>query len=121
VRYDEVAAGRITHALRVTFSATFAGYIHPATHIASDATDPALPPMGLRLRLRADFDISGYTGAARVILVAMQQYGVIVADNGSKWFFSGASDPRWNDDELNQLKRVPGRAFEALDTGPVHT
>jgi hypothetical protein len=75
--------------------------------------------MGLRLRLRADFDLTPYTGAARVILVAMQHYGVIVADNGSNWFFQGASDPRWDDNDLDQLKSVPGSAFEAVDTGPV--
>jgi hypothetical protein len=121
VRYDEVAAGRITHAIRVTFSSTYAGYIHPATHFASSNTDPALPPMGLRLRLRADFDLTPYTGAARVILVAMQHYGLIVADNGSNWFFQGATDPRWDDNDLDQLKSVPGSAFEAVDTGPVQS
>ncbi len=121
VRYDEVASGRITHAIRVTFSSTYAGYIHPATHSASSSTDPALPPMGLRMRLRADFDLTPYTGAARVILVAMQHYGLIVADNGSNWFFSGASDPRWDDEDLDQLKGVPGQAFEVVDTGPVLT
>jgi hypothetical protein len=77
--------------------------------------------MGLRLRVRADFDLSRYTGAARVILVAMQRYGVIVADNGSNWFFGGTSDSRWDDDDLGQLKGVPGSAFEVVDTGPVIT
>ena len=121
VRYDEVASGVITHALRITFAQTYAGHIHPATHDASSDTDPARPPMGLRLRLRADFDISRFTGAARVILVAMQHYGVIVADNGSNWFFTGASDSRWDDEDLDQLKQVPGSAFEVVDTGPVLT
>ena len=93
----------------------------PATHKASNRTDPTLPPMGLRLRLRADFDLSGLTGQARVIAIAMQQYGVIVADNGSNWFFQGAPDPRWNDDDLNQLKAIPGTAFEVVDTGPVRS
>jgi hypothetical protein len=119
VKYDEVASGQITHAMRVTFSETYAGYIHPATHQASSQTDPALPPMGLRLRLNAGFDTSGFTGGARVILEAMKRYGVIVADNGSNWFFTGAADPRWDDDNLNQLKQVPGSAFEVVDTGPV--
>jgi hypothetical protein len=119
VKYDEVASGQITHAIRVTFSETYAGYIHPATHLASSQTDPALPPMGLRLRLNAGFDTSGFTGGARVILEAMKRYGVIVADNGSNWFFTGAADPRWDDDNLNQLKQVPGSAFEVVDTGPV--
>ncbi len=121
VRYDEVASGVITHALRMTFSETYAGHIHPATHDASSNTDPVLPPMGLRLRLRADFDVSRYTGAARVILVAMQRYGVIVADNGSNWFFGGTSDSRWDDEDLDQLKGVPGSAFEVVETGPVIT
>jgi len=121
VRYDEVASGVITHAVRMTFSETYAGHIHPATHDASSNTDPVLPPMGLRMRLRADFDIGGYTGAARVILVAMQRYGVIVADNGSNWFFGGTSDSRWDDENLDQLKGVPGSAFEVVDTGAVLT
>jgi hypothetical protein len=121
LRYDEVASGQVTHAIRMTFAETYAGHIHPATHDASSNTDATLPPMGLRLRLRADFDLSPYTGAARVILVAMQRYGVIVADNGSNWFFGGATDPRWNDQDLDQLKGVPGAAFEAVESGPVIT
>jgi hypothetical protein len=121
VRYDEVATGVITHAIRVTFGSTYAGYIHPATHIASADTDPTLPPMGLRLRLNAGFDTSGFTGESRVIIEAMKHYGLIVADNGSNWFFTGAADARWNDDDLNQLKAVPGAAFEVVDTGPVLT
>ena len=119
VRYDEVVAGEIRHAIRVTFSRTQRGYILPATHFASSSTDPNLPPMGLRLRMRADADISSLTGHARVIAVAMQRYGLIVADNGSNWFFQGATDPRWDDDDLNQLKAIPGTAFEVVDTGPV--
>jgi hypothetical protein len=121
VRYDEVAAGSINHAIRVTFSQTRRGFILPATHFASSNNDPSLPPMGLRMRLRADFDISGFTGQARVIAEAMQRYGLIVADNGSNWYFTGAADPRWNDDDLDQLKTVPGTAFEVVDTGPVRT
>ncbi|MCB0877317.1 MAG: hypothetical protein KDB46_14095, partial [Solirubrobacterales bacterium] len=116
-RYDEVASGRVEHALRVTFARTQRAYIHPATHYASSVTDPDAPPMGLRLRLRSDFDLSGYTGHARVLLEAMRDYGLIVADNGSNWYVSGATDPRWNDDDLNQLKSVPGSAFEVVDTG----
>lgn len=119
VRYDEVARGRIDHALRFTVSRTQRGYIHPATHFASAITNADAPPMGLRLRLRADFDRSRYTGQARVVLDALRDYGMIVADNGSNWFISGATDPRWNDNELNQLKTVPGSAFEVVDTGPV--
>jgi hypothetical protein len=116
-----VASGQIRHAIRITFSRTQAGYILPATHFASTRPDPDLPPMGLRLRLRADYDVSRLTGQARVIAVAMQQYGVIVADHGSNGFFLGAPSPGWNDDDLNQLKSVPGSAFEVVDTGPVRT
>ena len=76
-------------------------------------------PMGLRLRLKASFDVSSYTGQARVVLNALKKYGMIVADNGSNWFFQGAPDPGWNDTDLNQLKAIPGTAFELVDTGPV--
>ena len=118
VRYDEVASGEITHALRFTVDETQEAYIHPATHYASSNTDPSLPPMGLRLRLRADFDISGFPAKVQVILRALKKYGMIVADNGSSWYISGAPDPRWNDDELHTLSQVPGSAFEAVYTGP---
>ena len=121
VRYDEVTAGRIDHAIRITFDVTRRGYILPATHFASSVTDVDAPAMGQRLRLKAGFDISGLTGQARVIAVAMQNYGVIVADNGSNWFFQGAPDSGWSDDDLNQLKGIPGTAFEAVNTGPVVT
>lgn len=117
VRFDEVASGEIDHALRVTFSTTRRAYIDPARHWASSVTDPAAPPMGLRLRLRADFDRSGYSGQARVVLDALATYGMLVADNGSNWFVTGAADPRWDDDDLAQLKAVPGSAFEVVDTG----
>jgi hypothetical protein len=120
-RYDEVAAGEIDHALRVTFSATQQGFIYPATHYASSSTNPNHPPMGLRLRLKASYDISGSTGQARVILEALKKYGLIVADNGSNWFITGTADSRWNDGDLNQLKVVPGSAFEVVDTGPIRT
>lgn len=119
VRYDEVMAGEISHALRFTVSRTQRAYIHPATHYASSSDDPNLPPMGLRLRLRADYDISGYSGMSRVILEALRRYGMIVADNGTSWFISGATDSRWNDDDLNQLKTVPGSAFEVVQTGEI--
>jgi hypothetical protein len=121
VRYDEVSAGAVHHAIRVTFSQTQHGFILPATHVASSRTNPDLPPMGMRLRLSAAYDITALTGEARVIAEAMQRYGLMVADNGSNWFFQGASDPRWNDDDLNQLKAIPGSAFEVVDTGPVRT
>jgi hypothetical protein len=119
VRYDEVQAGAIRHALRFTVERSQAAYIHPATHYASDSSDPNLPPMGLRLRLKASYDISRYTGMAKVILTALKQYGMIVADNGTSWFISGATDPRWDDDDLNQLKKVPGTAFEVVKSGEI--
>ena len=119
VRYEEVAAGAIHHAIRVTFSRTQRGYIAPATHFASSRTDPSLPPMGLRLRLKASFDVGGLTGQARVIATAMQRYGLIVADNGSNWYFQGVPSPGWDDDDLDQLKAIPGSAFEVVDTGPI--
>jgi hypothetical protein len=118
VRYDDVAAGEITHALRFTVHATQGAYIHPATHKGS-VDDPSFPPMGLRLRLKANFDLASYKGQALVILKALKKYGMLVADNGSDWFISGASDTRFNDDDLNQLKTVPGSAFEAVDTGAI--
>jgi hypothetical protein len=117
VRYDEVASGHIDHALRFTLSRTQRAYLHPATHWASSYTNADLSPMGLRLRLKADFDLSSYTGQARVVLNALKKYGMIVADNGSNWFITGAADTRWNDDDLNQLKKVPGSAFEVVNTG----
>ena len=119
VRYEEVAAGEIRHAIRVTFSRTRRGYVLPATHFASssDATD--LPPMGMRFRLKPSFDVTSLSGQARVIAVAMQRYGLIVADNGSNWYFQGAPSPGWDDDDLGQLKSIAGSWFEAVDTGPV--
>ncbi|HSZ68957.1 MAG TPA: hypothetical protein VK756_01210 [Solirubrobacteraceae bacterium] len=118
-RYDEVHAGRIDHALRVTVARTQAGYIHPATHYASSSTDPALPPMGLRLRLSARFDLAPYHGQALVILRALERYGLIVADNGSSWYITGAPDPRWSETDLDQLGQVPGSAFEVVRSGPI--
>ena len=120
VRYSEVAAGHIDHAVRFTVSDTQAGYILPATHWASSSRDTRLPPMGLRLRLKASFSLAAYHGQSLVILRALKTYGMIVADNGSSWYITGAVDTRWNDDDLSQLKGVPGSAFEAVYTGPVH-
>jgi hypothetical protein len=118
-RYAEVEAGQIDHALRVTVAQTQCGYIHPATHFASANSDPNLPPMGLRLRLKASFDLAPYHGQALVILRALKHFGLIVADNGSSWYITGAPSPHWHDEDLDQLKTVPGSAFEAVDTGPV--
>jgi hypothetical protein len=115
-RYDEVASGRIDHALRFTVSRTRRAYVWPARHYASSLTDPALPAMGERLRLKSSFDTSGFPRQARVVLEALKRYGMIVADNGSDWYVSGAPDPRWSNDDLHTLGRVPGSAFEVVDT-----
>ena len=116
VRYDEVAAGEITHALRFTVDRTQRAYVYPATHFASDATDPSLPPMGLRVRLKADYDVSGFPTEVQVILRALKKYGMIVADNGSSWYVSGAPDPRWDDDALHEISRVKGSDFEVVES-----
>ena len=121
VRYDEVASGHVLHAIRVTFSRTRKGFVLPATHFASSVTDVNAPPMGLRLRLKASYSLAGLKGASLVIASAMKRYGLIVADNGSNWFFQGSTDRRWNDTDLDQLKGIPGSAFEVVDTGPVRT
>ena len=114
VRYDEVAAGHLDHAIRVTFESTRDAWVHPASHCAGDTSDPNAPPMGLRLRLKAGYGLGGFSGPAKTIALAMKRYGLIVADNGSNWFFSGTSDRRWDDESLNQLKRIPGGAFEVV-------
>jgi hypothetical protein len=122
VRYDEVVEqGVILHALRFTVSRTRHGYVYPARHYASSDTSANVPPMGMRVRLKATFDISGYPPSARVILQALKTYGMIVADNGSDWFVSGAPDARWNDSELNALKQVQGSNFEVVRMGTVVT
>ncbi len=114
VRYDEVAAGHLDHAIRVTFESTRDAWVRPATHCAGDTASASAPPMGLRLRLKAAYGLGGFSGSARTIAEAMKRYGLIVADNGSNWFFSGSSDRRWDDENLNQLKRIPGGAFEVV-------
>lgn len=119
VRCEEVQAGRIAHAVRVTFSRTRRAHVLPATHVASNSDDPDRPAMGQRFRLRADFDRSPFSGQARVLLDAFATYGLIVADNGSNWYFQGAPGDCWDDTDLDQLKGVPGTAFEAVDTGPI--
>jgi hypothetical protein len=115
-RYDEVARGRIDHALRFTAARTRRAYVWPARHFASDLTDPSLPPMGLRVRLRADYPIGGFPRQARIVLRALKEYGMILADNGSNWYVSGAPDPRWSNEQLHTLHRVTGAAFEVVDT-----
>ncbi len=121
VRYDEVAAGVIRHALRFTVWQTQHSYILPATHYASSSYDPNRPPMGLRLRLKANYNISAAPPQSKVILQALKTYGMMVADNGSSWFISGAYAAGWDDLDLNYLKGVPGSAFEVVNTGPIIT
>jgi hypothetical protein len=117
VRYDEaVTKSVIDHALRFTVARTQDTYLYPATHEASDSSDPDLPPMGLRVRLKAGFDISGFSPEVRAILQALKTYGMMVADNGSNWYVSGAPDERWSDDDLHELGRVTGSDFEVVDT-----
>lgn len=114
VRYEEAAARRVDHAIRVTFSSTRDAWVHPATHCAGDTRNPAAPAMGTRLRLRRGYGLAHFSGPAKAIAVALKRYGMIVADNGSDWFFSGSSDRRWDDRNLDQLKRIPGRAFQVV-------
>jgi hypothetical protein len=114
VRYDEVAEGHLNHAIRVTVESTRNAWVHPASHCAGDTSSADAPPMGLRLRLKAGYGLGKFSGAAKTIALAMKRYGLIVADNGSNWFFSGSSDRRWDDDNLNQLKQIPGDAFEVV-------
>jgi hypothetical protein len=120
-RRDEADSGVIRHALRITVPTTQRAYIHPATHWASSNTDPDEPPMGLRLRLKASYDISGLRGQARVVAQALKTYGALVADNAGspRVYVSGEVDMGWDDDDLNGLKTIPASALEAVQTGPV--
>jgi hypothetical protein len=116
LRYDEVAAGEVTHAIRFTVPQTRKAYVWPARHYASSLTDTKYPPMGQRFRLKAGFDISGFSAQTQVILRGLKKYGMILADNGSAWYISGAPDSRWNNDVLvSELKRVKGSDFEAIN------
>jgi hypothetical protein len=120
VRYEEVVEkGEINHALRFTVSNTRNAFIHPATHAASDLDDMKYPPMGMRVRLKAGFDITGFSPHVQVILTALKKYGMFVADNGSNWYISGSPDSRWNDDELGELKTIAGNNFEVVIMGNV--
>lgn len=114
VRWDEVDAGRIRHAIRFTVACTTNAYVWPARHEAG-VDDPDCPPMGARFRLSGEFDLSGFSPKARAILRAMQRYGLMLADNGSDWYFQGTRDERWRNRLLDQLKTVPASAFEAVD------
>jgi len=117
VRYAEVESGFIDHAIRITFERTRRAYLAPASHFASDECGAALPPMGMRLRLREGYELGGMSPEARTIAQALKTYGAIVADNGSNFYITGASDSRWDDDALSDLKDIPGNAFEVVDTG----
>jgi hypothetical protein len=118
-RHGEVRRGRIDHALRVTVRRTRRAYVYPARHFASDSGDPSLPRMGERLRLKASVDIGGLPRQARVVAKALKRYGLIVADNGSDWYVSGAPNPGWDNDQLHALGRLTGRDFEVVDTRPL--
>ena len=123
VKLSEVQAGAVKHAIRFTMNSTQQGYIHPATH-AAGSSNTSLPPMGLRLRLKASFDTSPFTGATLVIHTALKQYGLILADNGSDWYFGGDSDDGWTplmDQLVGDFGMVHGSDFEAVDTGPIST
>jgi len=120
VRYDEVVEkGEINHALRFTVENTRNAFVHPATHAASDLTGENYPPMGMRVRLKAGFDISGFSPHVQVILRALKKYGMFVADNGSDWYITGTHDMRWNDEELGELKTIAGANFEVVKMGTV--
>ncbi|HUK82017.1 MAG TPA: hypothetical protein VLZ12_05230, partial [Verrucomicrobiae bacterium] len=115
VRYDEVAAGEIRHAIRFTASQTRQAYVWPARHYASSLTGAKYPPMGQRFRLKSSFDITPFSPEVQVILIALKKYGMILADNGSSWYLSGVPDDRWDNDALHEFSQIPGSAFEAVD------
>jgi hypothetical protein len=117
LRRSEVQSGHIGHALRFTVARSQAAYVSPATHFASHATDPSLPPMGLRLRLKADYDLSSFSEQARVVLTALKQYGMFVADNGPDWYVSGEVNDGWEEAFRDELARVPASAFEVVRHG----
>ncbi len=116
LRYDEVAAGRVDHAIRFTTNVTDRAYVWPARHQAGSVSDATYPPMGARFRLKASFDISRFPASAQVVLRAMKNYGLILADNGSPWFFQGTADTRWTSAFIDSLRGIPASAFEAVDS-----
>jgi hypothetical protein len=115
-RWDEVKRGVIDHALRFTAPQTRRAYVYPARHYASSSSDPSLPPMGLRVRLKASVNVASFPRQARVVLRALQRYGMILADNGSPWYVSGAPNPHWSNDQLHTLGRLTGADFDVVDT-----
>lgn len=121
-RYDEIVGkGDLRHALRFTVRKIRRAYVAPASHFASRETDEDLPPMGMRVRLKGDYDLSGFSGAALVVLEAMKKYGLILADNGGDWFISGAPDDRWVHEDLLPIRKVRGRDLEVVRMGPLVT
>jgi hypothetical protein len=120
VRYDEVAAGQIQHAIRFTLPQSRAAMVSPASHWAANSTNPNAPPMGMRLRLKAGYDISGFSTTVQVILAAMKKYGLIMADNGSAMYISGVPDSRWDNNDLHNLSQVPASAFEVVQMNPIY-
>ena len=121
-RAGEAGRGEVDHALRVTFESTRDAWINPASHCAGDTSNSVAPPMGMRLRMKAGYDTSGFSGQSAAIVAALKRYGLIVADNGSNWFFQGESSRRWNNSNLNQIKEIPGSAFEVVRSeAPVET
>ena len=119
-RYDEVKRGVIDHALRFTVQRSRRAYVYPARHYASNLTDPNLPPMGLRVRLKASFDVSGFPRQSRIVLTALKRYGMMVADNGASWYISGAPNAGWSNDDLHTLGQVKGSDFEVVDPASIH-
>jgi hypothetical protein len=114
-RWDEAKRGVIDHALRFTAARTRRAFVYPARHYASASNDPSLPPMGLRVRLKASFDVRPFPRQARIVLVALKRYGMLLADNGSNWYISGAPSPGWSNDQLHTLGRVTGSDFQVVD------
>jgi hypothetical protein len=121
IRYDEVAAGKIQHAIRFTLPHSQAAMVPPASHWAANSSNPIAPPMGMKLRLKANYDISQFSASVQVILNALKKYGLIMADNGSAMYLSGAPDDRWNNDDLHNLSQVPASAFEVVQMKPIYT
>ena len=121
VRYDEVAAGSINHAIRFTLPQSRAAIVPPASHWAGNSSSASAPPMGMRLRLKGSFDVSSFSANLQVILTAMKKYGLIMADNGSAMYISGAPDSRWDNNDLHNLSRVPASAFEVVQMNPIYT
>jgi len=120
-RYDEVANGQINHALRFTLAQSKAAFVPPASHWAANSTNALAAPMGMRLRLKASYDVSGFSATNQVILTALKKYGMIMADNGSNMYISGAPDPNWNNDDLHNLGQVTAADFDVIQMSPIYT